>query len=118
MNHNDDAADVTPMMIDDTSNSAVSNHPDDGATVTAAAGANKKSKVRGPWSPEEDVVLSELVSKFGARNWSLIARGIPGRSGKSCRLRWCNQLDPSVQRKPFTGMFNPVLVFKFLRTLF
>ncbi|KAJ6983008.1 hypothetical protein NC653_025969 [Populus alba x Populus x berolinensis] len=61
-------------------------------------------KVKGPWSPEEDAVLSQLVSKFGARNWSLIARGIPGRSGKSCRLRWCNQLDPCLKRKPFTGI--------------
>ncbi|MED6193091.1 hypothetical protein PIB30_015744 [Stylosanthes scabra] len=33
----------------------------------------------------------------------MIARGVPGRSGKSCRLRWCNQLDPCVKRKPFTG---------------
>ena len=64
-----------------------------------------KCRVRGPWSPEEDGILSELVSKFGARNWSLIARGIPGRSGKSCRLRWCNQLDPCVKRKPFSGNF-------------
>uniref|UniRef100_A0ACD5WHR4 Uncharacterized protein n=2 Tax=Avena sativa TaxID=4498 RepID=A0ACD5WHR4_AVESA len=38
----------------------------------------------------------------GARNWTLIAQGIAGRSGKSCRLRWCNQLDPQVKRKPFT----------------
>lgn len=68
-------------------------------------GAGKKSldRVKGPWSPDEDSMLSQLVSNFGARNWSLIARGIPGRSGKSCRLRWCNQLDPAVKRKPFTG---------------
>ncbi|KAJ1420088.1 SANT/Myb domain [Sesbania bispinosa] len=64
---------------------------------------NSRDRVKGPWSPEEDAILSRLVSKFGARNWSLIARGIAGRSGKSCRLRWCNQLDPSVKRKPFTG---------------
>lgn len=60
-------------------------------------------RVKGPWSPDEDAMLSRLVGNFGARNWSLIARGIPGRSGKSCRLRWCNQLDPAVKRKPFTG---------------
>ncbi|CAA0830544.1 myb domain protein 1 [Striga hermonthica] len=59
-------------------------------------------RVKGPWSRDEDEMLSRLVSSFGARNWSLIARGIPGRSGKSCRLRWCNQLDPAVERKPFT----------------
>ncbi|KAJ0809846.1 putative transcription factor MYB-related family [Helianthus annuus] len=60
-------------------------------------------RVKGPWSPEEDAILSRLVANFGARNWSLIARGILGRSGKSCRLRWCNQLDLAVKRKPFTG---------------
>ena len=76
------------------------------------------NRVKGPWSPEEDAVLSRLVSKFGARNWSLIARGIPGRSGKSCRLRWCNQLDPCVMRKPFTGKhyrFKLVVIILFMR---
>ena len=66
-------------------------------------GYEVKSKVKGPWSTEEDAVLTKLVSKLGPRNWSLIARGIPGRSGKSCRLRWCNQLDPCLKRKPFSG---------------
>lgn len=46
-----------------------------------------RDKVKGPWSLEEDTILSRLVSKFGARNWTLIARRIAGRSGKSCRLR-------------------------------
>lgn len=67
-----------------------------------SSGGRSNSRVKGPWSQEEDEVLSRLVEKFGARNWSLIARGIPGRSGKSCRLRWCNQLDPCLKRKPFT----------------
>nr|APU53716.1 MYB transcription factor protein 6 [Panax ginseng] len=67
-------------------------------------------RVKGPWSPEEDAVLSRLVSNFGARNWSLIARGIPGRSGKSCRLRWCNQLDPAVKRKPFTDEEDRIIL--------
>lgn len=74
---------------------------------SGGVGASLNSRVKGPWSPEEDAVLTQLVSKFGARNWSLIARGIPGRSGKSCRLRWCNQLDPCLKRKPFTGKLNP-----------
>uniref|UniRef100_A0A0A9CL87 Uncharacterized protein n=1 Tax=Arundo donax TaxID=35708 RepID=A0A0A9CL87_ARUDO len=71
-------------------------------TAAEAASAATEERVRGPWSPEEDAVLSNLVEKLGARNWTLIARGIPGRSGKSCRLRWCNQLDPQVMGKPFT----------------
>ncbi|PWA88884.1 Homeodomain-like protein [Artemisia annua] len=59
-------------------------------------------RVKGPWSPQEDSLLSKLVFTFGPRNWSLIAKGVSGRSGKSCRLRWCNQLDPALKRKPFT----------------
>ncbi|XP_031263664.1 transcription factor MYB1-like [Pistacia vera] len=68
------------------------------------------SRVKGPWSPEEDAVLSRLVSQFGARNWGMIARGIPGRSGKSCRLRWCNQLDPCLKRKPFTDEEDRIII--------
>lgn len=71
--------------------------------VEAGDSENGRAKVRGPWSAAEDAVLTELVNKFGPRNWSLITAGIPGRSGKSCRLRWCNQLNPSLTRKPFTG---------------
>lgn len=79
----------------------------DGGVSSSNVGKKSGDRVKGPWSPEEDAVLSRLVSNFGARNWSLIARGIPGRSGKSCRLRWCNQLDPAVKRKPFTGIIIP-----------
>jgi myb proto-oncogene protein len=73
----------------------------DGAEGASAA----DERVKGPWSPEEDALLTNLVTAHGARNWTSIAQGIAGRSGKSCRLRWCNQLDPQVKRKPFTGTF-------------
>ncbi|KAJ7950222.1 MYB transcription factor [Quillaja saponaria] len=75
-----------------------------------SSGRGGRDRVKGPWSPEEDAILSQLVSNFGARNWTLIARGIPGRSGKSCRLRWCNQLDPAVNRKPFTDEEDRIIV--------
>ncbi|XP_044481850.1 transcription factor MYB73-like [Mangifera indica] len=59
-------------------------------------------RIKGPWSPEEDEALQQLVQKHGPRNWSLISKSIPGRSGKSCRLRWCNQLSPQVEHRAFT----------------
>ncbi|RVW50484.1 Transcription factor MYB44 [Vitis vinifera] len=64
---------------------------------------NKSERIKGPWSAEEDRVLTRLVERYGARNWSLISRYIKGRSGKSCRLRWCNQLSPSVEHRPFSA---------------
>ncbi|XP_051117477.1 transcription factor MYB73-like [Andrographis paniculata] len=59
-------------------------------------------QIKGPWSPEEDDLLQHLVQRHGPRNWSLISKSIAGRSGKSCRLRWCNQLSPQVEHRPFT----------------
>ncbi|KAG7592880.1 Homeobox-like domain superfamily [Arabidopsis thaliana x Arabidopsis arenosa] len=57
---------------------------------------------RGHWRPAEDVKLKELVSIYGPQNWNLIAEKLQGRSGKSCRLRWFNQLDPRINRRAFT----------------
>ncbi|KAI4370521.1 hypothetical protein MLD38_018870 [Melastoma candidum] len=67
-------------------------------------------RVKGSWSPHEDVALRKLVDLHGPRNWSLISAAIPGRSGKSCRLRWCNQLSPMVQHRPFTPTEDAVIV--------
>uniref|UniRef100_A0A1J3H261 Transcription factor MYB44 n=1 Tax=Noccaea caerulescens TaxID=107243 RepID=A0A1J3H261_NOCCA len=57
---------------------------------------------RGHWRPAEDEKLRELVEQFGPHNWNAIAQKLSGRSGKSCRLRWFNQLDPRINRNPFT----------------
>ncbi|CAN8292736.1 unnamed protein product [Cochlearia groenlandica] len=57
---------------------------------------------RGHWRPAEDDKLREIVDQFGPHNWNAIAQKLSGRSGKSCRLRWFNQLDPRINRNPFT----------------
>ncbi|KAJ9675128.1 hypothetical protein PVL29_024183 [Vitis rotundifolia] len=61
-----------------------------------------KTCPRGHWRPAEDEKLRQLVEEYGAQNWNSIAEKLQGRSGKSCRLRWFNQLDPRINRKPFT----------------
>ncbi|CAL9053637.1 transcription factor CSA-like isoform X1 [Musa acuminata AAA Group] len=61
-----------------------------------------KSSGRGHWRPSEDAKLKELVSQYGPHNWNLIAEKLEGRSGKSCRLRWFNQLDPRINRRAFS----------------
>ncbi|KAG6507158.1 transcription factor MYB44-like [Zingiber officinale] len=68
----------------------------------AACRCKEMDRIKGPWRPEEDEALRKLVRLHGPRNWSLISKSIPGRSGKSCRLRWCNQLSPQVEHRPFT----------------
>ena len=43
--------------------------------------------VKGPWTIEEDQTLLRLVKQYGAKNWSHIAKHLPGRIGKQCRER-------------------------------
>ncbi|WVZ98081.1 hypothetical protein U9M48_043560 [Paspalum notatum var. saurae] len=67
-------------------------------------------RVKGSWTPEEDERLRRAVARHGARNWSVISGEVPGRSGKSCRLRWCNQLSPGVERRAFTPEEDALIV--------
>ncbi|KAM7252099.1 hypothetical protein ACFE04_023982 [Oxalis oulophora] len=67
-------------------------------------------RVRGTWTEEEDEVLRQLVACHGAKNWSTLSNSIPGRSGKSCRLRWCNQLSPDVEHRPFTTEEDAIII--------
>ncbi|XP_073281193.1 transcription factor MYB117-like [Primulina huaijiensis] len=57
---------------------------------------------RGHWKTSEDAKLRELVAMHGPQNWNHIAEKLQGRSGKSCRLRWYNQLNPKINRGAFS----------------
>ncbi|CAD6231963.1 unnamed protein product [Miscanthus lutarioriparius] len=61
-----------------------------------------KHIARGHWRPSEDEKLKDLVAQYGPKNWRHIAEKLEGRSGKSCRLRWLNQLDPQLNRDAFS----------------
>ncbi|KAI3705022.1 hypothetical protein L1987_75252 [Smallanthus sonchifolius] len=80
---------------------------DTDAVVCGGAGG---CRIKGSWTPQEDATLIKMVEQHGPRNWSLISSRIPGRSGKSCRLRWCNQLSPDVEHRPFTREEDDVIV--------
>ncbi|XP_057948994.1 transcription factor MYB105-like [Malania oleifera] len=75
--------------------------PNEGMVSRADSGQSKLCS-RGHWRPAEDTKLKELVALYGPQNWNLIAEKLEGRSGKSCRLRWFNQLDPRINRRAFT----------------
>ncbi|TYI30790.1 hypothetical protein ES332_A05G411900v1 [Gossypium tomentosum] len=58
---------------------------------------------KGPWTPEEDIVLVSYIQEHGPGNW----RAVPTNTGllrcsKSCRLRWTNYLRPGIRRGNFT----------------
>ncbi|KAF9328122.1 Myb- protein A [Podila minutissima] len=59
-------------------------------------------QVKGPWTDEEDRKLRELVNEYGPEKWVFIASRIGSRTGKQCRERYTNHLDPRINKAPFT----------------
>ena len=43
--------------------------------------------------------FGQQVGQYGPKRWSLIASNLPGRTGKQCRERWHNQLDPNIKKE-------------------
>ncbi|KDE09528.1 hypothetical protein MVLG_00426 [Microbotryum lychnidis-dioicae p1A1 Lamole] len=62
----------------------------------------EKPKLRGPWAKEEDDKLESLVQQHGSEKWVAIAQEMGTRSGKQCRERWHNHLDPSINKGDWT----------------
>ncbi|XP_075516424.1 myb-related protein 306-like [Primulina tabacum] len=66
---------------------------------------------KGPWTPEEDIILVSYVQEQGAGNW----RAVPFNTGllrcsKSCRLRWTNYLRPGIKRGNFTEHEEKIII--------
>ncbi|VFQ69552.1 unnamed protein product [Cuscuta campestris] len=64
---------------------------------------DKKGVKKGPWTPEEDIILVSYIQKHGPGNWRLVPTNTGlQRCSKSCRLRWTNYLRPGIKRGNFT----------------
>lgn len=58
------------------------------------------------WTPDEDERLKGLLAARrrehfrlnGSVRWSVVARSMPGRTGKQCREHWSQCLDPRINR--------------------
>ena len=58
---------------------------------------------RGPWVPEEDQLLLQLVREQGPNNWVRISQHMHFRSPKQCRERFHQNLKPSLNREPISA---------------
>nr|XP_043606842.1 myb-related protein 306-like [Erigeron canadensis] len=66
---------------------------------------------KGPWTPEEDIILVSYIQEHGPGNW----RSVPTNTGllrcsKSCRLRWTNYLRPGIKRGSFTDQEEKMII--------
>ena len=64
------------------------------------------SQIAGPkhddYCLQEDEKVIELVRKYGAKKWTVIAKHLRGRIGKQCRERWHNHLNPAIKKSAWT----------------
>ncbi|XP_051145726.1 transcription factor MYB62-like [Andrographis paniculata] len=72
-------------------------------TKTRDRNSEESELRRGPWTLEEDTLLIQYVTSHGEGRWNSLAKdaGLK-RTGKSCRLRWLNYLNPDIKRGNFT----------------
>ncbi|CAL9126998.1 unnamed protein product [Musa textilis] len=66
---------------------------------------------KGPWTPEEDLMLVSYIQEHGPGNW----KAVPANTGllrcsKSCRLRWTNYLRPGIKRGNFTEQEEKLII--------
>ncbi|KAK8921518.1 Myb-related protein 306 [Platanthera zijinensis] len=71
----------------------------------------KEGVKKGPWTPEEDIILVSYIQEHGPGNW----RAVPTNTGlmrcsKSCRLRWTNYLRPGIKRGNFTDQEEKLII--------
>lgn len=52
----------------------------------------------------------DKVVQFGAKDWSEIARSLPGRIGKQCRERWHNHLNPDIKKEKWTEEEDQLII--------
>eukprot|EP00981_Chlorochromonas_danica_P001239 scaffold268_cov210-Ochromonas_danica.AAC.34 len=73
-----------------------------------STGANGDAESnRRAWTEAEDEAIRQMVTEYGTKSWAAIAdrlaqAGMPGRSGKQCRERWHNHLDPCINKNGWT----------------
>ncbi|XP_046552717.1 myb-related protein A-like isoform X2 [Haliotis rubra] len=58
--------------------------------------------IKGPWTKEEDDKVIQLVGEYGPKRWTLISKHLKGRTGKQCRERWHNHLNPDIKKTAWT----------------
>ena len=60
-------------------------------------------------------MLLRAIEGHGTRKWSVLAAHLPGRTGKQCRERWHNQLNPDISKLPWTEAEDKVILRAYAR---
>lgn len=80
---------------------------------TAKEYTKAKRNPRNMFTPSEDKLLIELVSRFGTNNWNKISELVEGRGPRQCRDRYLKYLSPDVVNGPWTKEEEDLLLEKY-----
>lgn len=97
--------DNTLSQSSETTPTELSDNSHDRSTLNATQSCTKVLKhgfVKRPWTLEEDQKLAIFVKREGVGKWKQAATLIFGRTGKQCRERWLNNLNPDVRKGNWT----------------
>ena len=62
----------------------------------------RQNAIKNVWTFYEDNILRKHVNNYGTKHWALLKYKLPHRTYKQCRERYVNQLNPLLDRSPFT----------------
>ncbi|KAF7297544.1 hypothetical protein MIND_00988600 [Mycena indigotica] len=65
--------------------------------------------VKGGWAPDEDARLLQAINVYGTR-WSLVASMVQTRNSDQCAKRWCDTLNPAIDRTAWTSSQDDLLI--------
>ncbi|KAF9901225.1 hypothetical protein EC991_006396 [Linnemannia zychae] len=65
---------------------------------------------KGTWTAAEEEILLEAVRGLSSENWHAVAQMVPGRNAKQCMQKWQTDLDPQINRLPWTEAEDEKLV--------
>jgi len=116
------SAGSTPCSSPTSGNPSPSTSAAAGEDEEEASGADGQKPKQGrrttlPWSAEEDQKLLQAVEELGPKRWSAVASCVGTRSGKQCRLRWCNQIDPSIKREAWSEEEDTIILRERMRPI-
>jgi hypothetical protein len=77
--------------------SEVKSPPQQSPSPTSSVGGKRKNGPKA-WTKEEDALLLNIVQSMRMpMKWSLVAQSLPERTGKQCRERYVNHLNPRLK---------------------
>lgn len=108
---------VTPLgtatnltNLNNNNNTSIQSSNFNASTASLTRSHKKICTKKGPWSPEEDEKVVELVAEHGPKKWTVIAAALEGRIGKQCRERWHNHLNPYIVKTKWTEEEERIII--------